>query len=381
MGKYINEEAKVGIHWILVIWDEKRQTNSGLPIEQQLLDTQLLPSFSEYDKDPRSPKANSLAQHFGSYADAVKAARYYDTHRDELKPAKVVPASVTKPRSNTKRVARKGSKQPPQATKPAISASKPISDQATKPTPPTQITPQKAPEPPSTPKPEPVTDPKPKTQPAAPQAAKPFGSIKDNGGVFRIPQKKRKESSHITLTQSIGDLIPEEFLKLNEEQALPPAPEPEIEAVASSEAEAPTPSDNVKLVNYFFGKIAFISEDFYRDFHESKFRLGSNYLTLPREENAYAATSARDYDEIEIDSSEGQLYVPITTDDYTSPYLVKDGRVRSFPDPTPGQILLVERRVAEAAKANGRSTDDLVFPKRFIRTFNGVILCVELGKL
>lgn len=380
MGKYINEEAKKCLKWILLIWDEKRQINAEQPVNQQLSDEQLLPSFSEYDKDPRTPRANSLAQYFGSYSEGVKEAKRYDKRREELEPAKVVPPSVTKPRTPDKKAKRRTTATPATITH--------VTPTPPKPVPTTPPTPQKAPEAPSTPKVEPIAAPEPKMQPATSQKDKAFGPLKENGGHFRIPHKRPAEQNdRIALTQSLGDIIPPELFDKFDDLPEGPAPEPIVHEPPTHEPAAPEPVDaptetKPRLVNYYAGKLAFISEVFYKSYFDGVFKLGTNYPTLPREDGIYAEAPAEDYDEIEVESIDGKpISVPITSDKLVSPYLVKDGHVRAFPDPEPGQLLLVKRQVAEAAKKCGRSTDDLVFPKTYIMTINGIILCLELGKL
>lgn len=399
MGKkYINEEAKVGMRWILVLWDENRQTNSALPEDQRVLDEkQLLPSFMQYDKDPRTPKANSLAQYFTSYGDALKEARYYDKHRDELEPAVVVPSNVTKPRTKAKPKQKTSTSTEAKSTFTVGRVQKPAPKPAPT-TPPAQSTPQKAPETPSAPKTEPTTVQTPKTQPTTYNKVAPYvNSVKDNGGIFKLPRKKPRQSDteRVALTQSLGDLIPDAFLKYEEDAMPEPAPTSEPEQSTPVEPAAleatppeptpiaaePEPEPQSKLINYYPGKIAFISEDFYQGFHDGKFKLGSNYPTLGKEDGSYATAPSKDYEEIEVESIDGRVFISVTTDNLSAPYLVKDGHVHAFPDPKPGHFLLVERSVAEAARESGRETDDLLFPRRFIRTFNGIVLCSELGKL
>ena len=69
---YLSETAKLQIKQILMLWDELGH----------------IPSFSEFDADERTPKANSLAYNFGSYSEAAKVAKsFYDpSRRKELDP-------------------------------------------------------------------------------------------------------------------------------------------------------------------------------------------------------------------------------------------------------------------------------------------------------
>lgn len=389
MGMYLNDEAKRGVKQILMLWDEKRQKNAELPEDQRLPKDEITPpSFMEFDRDSRTPKANSLAHSCGSYSEALRYAKYYDKKRDELDPPS--------------KLAKSDGKTPPKHSK----NSKPIKTQ-TKPTPPKPETaPQKAPERPQTPKAEPVSVSETKAQPAAPQAVKPVSKPLQPGELFKLPHKTRKKpDDRVKLTQNLGDLIPEEFLQ----DDIPPAPAPETtspeppapeELTSMQNANEPSapamPTDETartpetvpldfsqaRLVNYYPGKIAFVSETFYQDYQEGKFRLGTNYQTFPREDNSYAKASELiiDAGQYEVDTNEGHLYVPLTWS-YLTPRLVKDDLVYTFPEPEPGRILLVDKKVAEAARDDGRETDDLVFPKKYIRTSNGIVLCAELGKL
>ena len=389
MGKYLNEEAKNGLRWIIALWDEKRAKNALLPQDQQKPDEQLVPSFTEYDQDSRSPKANSLASYCVSwtcYSDAVRDARYYDKHRDLLEPAPPKPIQ-----SSGKSIA-KGKK---------AKAS---------------TTPQKPPEAPKATEPASTSVQRPKTPPATPQRSSSSSALISRP-IFKSSEKAERKDPHATLTQSIGDLIPSDFIPSEASKPAPapkpapiskpevkpepkPAPKPEPAPVPKPEVKSePKPTSEVKpepelkpaleqdqekirLINYLPDRIAFISEDFYQSYQAGEIRLGTNYETLPYREGVYAKASVlkANLGQYETDSSEGSIYVPITRS-HLEPRLVKDDRVYRFPEPQDGRLLLVEKAVAEAAREDGRDVEDLVFPKKFLRTKNGIILCAELGKL
>lgn len=386
MGKYINEDAKPGMRWILILWDENRSKNAELPDDQQRPDQELLPDFTQYDKDPRTPKANSLAQYFTSYGGALKEARYYDRHRDELEPKISVPSNVTKPRSKPKPKQKASPVQsPPQKTAEApqsIQASTTLQEAAEAPqsvqTPDSSTSTAEAPKKPSRPSP----------------MYQKFGFGSNNP--HRRPATNK--DPHATLTQSIGSLIPPELFSSfenNDKEPEKPAPKPskpepkkpkETPKVPQPTADSiTTASDFAKLpiTNYLPGKLAFISKNYYLAYKEGDIQLGEDYkIVIDGDDAEFAKVikAKKTLAQYEADSNEGNIQVSLT-EIISLPKIEKAGKISAFPEPVEGQILLVEKEVAEAAKRNGRNTDDLIFPRHYLRTKNGIFLCLELGKL
>ncbi len=79
--EFLNDNAKRQLKQVLMLKDE----------------TGHMPSFAEFNEDPRTDPANNLAHNFGSYSRAIERAVYYDTHRSELKVERPSP-SMSSPR-------------------------------------------------------------------------------------------------------------------------------------------------------------------------------------------------------------------------------------------------------------------------------------------
>lgn len=421
MGTYFNDDAKQILYWIVEIWLEKVAENEKLPESERLPIEKLAPTPTEFDNDPRcSLKANSLATNCNkwnsfsaatsslsliSHIKKVVAARNAGEKEPDppsylmlasKKPATAVTAtpaptapSAAKP-TPKKRVTSQPKKSAPEEpvstfrritepdTPPKVTEAPPVPKES--------ATPLKAAEAPPAPKTPDSPTPTPRTAQKPPKAAPMYRNFSFGS---KNPDKKQaqKRDPHATLTQSIGSLIPPEVLASFENNDAPPkkkqkkASEPPV--VTEEIAQDDNDFASLSIINYLPGKLAFISKNYYLSYKSGNIQLGQSYqIALEGDDDTFAKVIKvkKTLAEYKADSNEGDLQIALT-EIYCSPKIESKGVISDFPAPRSGHLLLVEKEVAEAARNNGRSTDDLIFPRFYLRTDNNIFLCVELGKL
>ena len=311
---YLSEGAKLCIKQILMLWDELGHS----------------PSFSEFDNDERTPRANSLAFYFGSYSDAIAASKpfYGDLERrKELEP-KVTPVtpSALLPKGKkkgknrnaavqsalTSSVIPKTSQMPPKALETQESQKEPLKE------------PQKAPEP-----------------------------------IITPPEPEKPEQEVIIKTEPAVKEEPEE---------------PIVTVLHPQHPYKEVVSMNQTIVNYLKEKAVLVAD---KQFHEAMAGITPEGISAIESEGIAITLKA----EVHVDDFgyETGKNLPIVSI-FGRPALVKNGAVYEFPDEKSGTLYLVEREVAEAARDLGRSTDDLVYPIEPTK-LDGIIYCWKLGKL
>ncbi|MCQ2570626.1 MAG: hypothetical protein MJ154_00005 [Candidatus Saccharibacteria bacterium] len=303
---YLSDGAKLCIKQILMLWDELGHE----------------PSFSEFDKDERTPKANSLAFYFGSYSDAVAASRsFYNNQerRKELEPK----ASTTTPYAMLPKGKGKSKKKSPKtAIQSALTSS---------------ITP--------------------KVQQAS---------------ETQVPQEKPlKEPQEASKPPIIPVQLEELEVETTEKEKLP---EPVKTVPLSQNHSKEVVSMNQTIVNYLKRKVALVSSE---QFNKAMAGITPEETEII-ESNGIAITMKAEVhvDDFVYGDSKDLPIVSI----FSRPAIVKNSAVYDFPDEKDDTLYLVEREVAEAARDLGRSTDDLVFPIEVIK-LNNILYCRKLGKL
>lgn len=419
MGTYFNDDAKRILNWIVEIWLEKVAENEKLPESERRSIAELAPTATEFDNNPRcSLKANSLpinCNKWNSFSEAVKSLK---SHVERVVAARNAGEKEPDPPPYLKLAPKPTiAVATPNPTAPSATKAKPTPKKRTnpkpkkttqeKPIPAVQpvsesTTPQKAVETPQSAKtpvsPTPVAKAPEKTSKPAPMYRKfNFGSNDPN----KRPTQKR--DPHATLTQTIGSMIPPEiFDKIDTAEEPPkakksptkktsakstkptePKQEPKISESASRATELTNDFTKLSITNYLPGKLAFITKDYYLACKKGDILPGQSHkIALDGDDSSFAKVikAKKILDRYAADSTEGILEITLT-EVYCVPKIEKRGIISDFPEPKEGHLLLVEKEVAEAARSNGRSTDDLIFPRYYLRTDNNLFLCVELGKL
>ncbi len=139
------------------------------------------------------------------------------------------------------------------------------------------------------------------------------------------------------------------------------------------------------VCNYFRLPLYFVSEDELSDIEDEE--LGEIELQeilerrVKYESNGTAIVMSADseVDNLSFGKDDDTLAIPIFST-FMEPKVVKDGRVHNFPEPRDGVLLFVDREIAEAARAIGRETDDLIFPVQYEMTDDEIYVS-QLGKL
>ena len=342
MGKYLSEKEKECLRQVIMVWDSKGGPDVAPP-----------PSFTEFDRDQRTPKANSLAYYFGSYSEAIRKAQYYARHRELLEPAPPKPANT-----GASSIAARCAKVKQERAAAAKLAAAPVTEVAQ---PPAQAS---APAPTAPTQPEPAesakaaepaidasTPPKPAPEPA--ESAKKANAFRNFKFGSNDSKKAQDAFKSPPLRQSIGDLIPAEFL-----EATPDEPE--------NTTPEPTPLRKDDFTNYLPDKIVFISTELYEAFIHNEIKIDEtayaqpsyDHIIPPSDCYATVATTVVNAGRYEITTNNDTIYVPISKTNLT-PQLIKNELVYRFPEPKAGVRLLVTHNVATAAADDGRDTDDL----------------------
>lgn len=165
-------------------------------------------------------------------------------------------------------------------------------------------------------------------------------------------------------------------------------PEPPVKPAESPKKKEATPMITPlrsAVCNYFRLPLYFVSEDELSDIEDEE--LGEIELQeilerrVKYESNGTAIVMSADseVDNLSFGKDDDSLAIPIFST-FMEPKVVKDGRVHNFPDPRDGVLLFVDREIAEAARAIGRETDDLIFPVQYEMTDDEIYVS-QLGRL
>lgn len=326
---YLSDTAKQHIKSIIKRWEELGHE----------------PSHKEFNSDPKV--TNAIASCFGSYGDAVKAARYYYNHpesRYKLDPPPPPPPATPK----------KGKK------KRGASAKKTQSIQQTPPKPLEQPTPLKAEE----------------------IRVAPKESLKTPLAPPEEPKIVPEEAETQTRAPSVDEQAEPEALISDETAPQETAPQKPVETTTIVEPEVIVNKEattmNNTLINLLESDVRLVNEEQY---YRAKALAGILPDISPLKNGGAAIIMKAELpvDSYCFEAEDTHVDIPIVSV-YGHLSLVKDGAIYDFPEPKEGVFLLVSREVAEAARECGRETDDLIFPLEYT-TRDRSIYCKKLGRL
>lgn len=314
---YLSDKAKVHVKQILMLWDELGHE----------------PSFNEFNSDPRTPAANSLAFHFGSYSKGVEIARrcYYDKERrKELEDQPEDPVPIP-----NQQKPKRGKKHSPLANgfrsknRPGPKASSTVQ--------PAPETPQEAP-------PEPPKE--------APQVIP----------VLETPQKSPEPLESPSEPEDAK--IPAPDAKTPQTQKEPPSPTITEKEVKFMNFIGPG------IVNLLSKPLALVDEKTFQRIIAGE----SIEVYAKNNDDGTAVVLSGEIIIHYIGDPDSDIPFVAVTRTFSEPKLIKDNRQYNFPDPKDGKSLIVSKEVIEAARGIGRDIDDLFYPKRYIET-DTIIYC------
>ena len=308
------------------------------------------PSFSDFNNDPRTPTANSLAFYFGSYSDAVKMSRHYyePESRKALEPP---PPPPVKPEKKKRKSKSSNGKNTLKRSEPSEA---PFSPKAALFTTPALISSKKAPE---------------KLKEPIVQETPEESSIPETPERQTIQEIPEEPPTQEAPKESPALEMPEELIIQEESE------EPSITNIPTAQEQPTIQKEVTKMtfISLMREKIALVDE---KQFCEAIINGNSPVDLLPSEG---VATLMKTEELAESYALPGDHTIAITTV-FTLLQLIKNNALYNFPNQRDDVFYVVEREIAEAAREIGRTTDDLVFPCDY-KLINNRIYCTKLGKL